>query len=512
MAISFTRYIDITSGVGAATIVPRRDFVGRLFTDNNLLPPESFISFSTATEVASYFGSSSEEYLRALYYFNFISKNITSPQTIQFARWVNVDVAPRIYGISKTQILSTFTAITAGSFGLTIGSTVHTFSGLDFSGAASLSAVAAIIQAAINAQTGVMWTAATVVWDASTSNFNFVGGSAITTTISVQEGVGGTPIAGIIGWLPQSSMVNGVFISGAIWANGSVAVAPEIEVSNSAGASNNFGTFLFMQDLTLDQAIAVATWNNEQNVLFKFEVSVTLSNYAAWTSISTGLGGIGGTCIALESNNPNEYFEMLDMMIEASTDYSATNSVQNYMFQQFNNATANVTTDSLANALDAVRVNYYGQTQTAGQLLSFYQRGVMQGSITDPLDSNVYANEQWLKDAAGASIMNLLLTLSKISANNMGRSQILSVLQDVINEAKNNGVISVGKSLNTDQKLFIAEITNQANAWFQVQNSGCWLNCVITSSGSPLQYKAKYILVYSKDDDIRSVQGTHILI
>lgn len=38
MSISITRYVDITSGVGAGSVVPTRDLVGRLFTANDLVP------------------------------------------------------------------------------------------------------------------------------------------------------------------------------------------------------------------------------------------------------------------------------------------------------------------------------------------------------------------------------------------------------------------------------------------------------------------------------------------
>ena len=65
MAIRFTKYIDITSGVGAGAVVPRRDLIGRVFSSNSLIPPGSFLEFDTASDVSSYFGSSSQEYLRA---------------------------------------------------------------------------------------------------------------------------------------------------------------------------------------------------------------------------------------------------------------------------------------------------------------------------------------------------------------------------------------------------------------------------------------------------------------
>ena len=509
MTISFTRYIDITSGVGGATIVARRDLLGRFFTANNILPPQSFIEFTNANDVATYFGSASEEYARAQFYFSWISKNLTRPQRMQFARWVQTAVAPRIYGFVKTQAVSTYTAITAGSFGLTIGTDVNTFTGLDFSTAVSLSDVAAILQTAIRTKTGTMWTAATVTWNSTRGSFDFVGGSTTAAAISVQEGVGGTPIAAILGWLPAATNVNGVTTAGAIWANGSAVETITATLTASANASNNFGSFAFLPALAVQEIVEAATWNKTQNVMFLYSIPVSTANYAAYY---TALAAIGGNGVTL-SDTAGQYPEQMPMMIEAATNYSAPNSVQNYMFQQFAGISPGVTTDSMANSLDAARTNYYGRTQQAGQFIDFYQRGLLNGLPTDPLDMNTYVNEIWLKDAAGASIMNLFLAMSEVPANAQGRSQILAVLQSVINEALNNGVISVGKTLTTEQKMFITEITADPNAWYQIQTIGYWVDCaIVQTDDDPVQYKAVYTLVYSKDDIIRKVEGTHVLI
>lgn len=509
MAIKFTRYIDITSGVGGTAVVARRDLIARLFTANNLLPPQSFIEFSSAADVATYFGSGSEEYLRALFYFSWVSKNLTRPQRIQYARWVQTAVAPRIYGNVQTQALATYTAITSGSFGLTIGADVNTFTGLDFSGAGSLTAVAAILQTAIRTKTGTMWTAATVTWNASRGSFDFVGGSATAAAISVQQGVGGTPIGIIMGWLPAATNISGVFVSGAIWANGAAVETITATLDSSANASNNFGSFAFIPALAVDQITEAATWNKTQNVTYMYSIPVLTANYAAY---HTALASIGGNGVTL-SDISGQYPEQIPMMIAAATVYERPNSVQNYMFQQFPGISPGVNTDSVADSLDAARTNYYGRTQQAGQFIDFYQRGLLNGLATDPVDMNTYMNEVWLKDAAGVAIMNLFLALSEVPANAQGRSQILAILQSVINEALNNGVISVGKTLTEDQKMFITEITNDPNAYYQVQTIGYWVDCVIVPTGAdPVEYKAVYTLVYSKDDVIRKVEGTHVLI
>lgn len=522
MAINLNRYVDITSAVAGAAIASQRQLIARLFTDNDLLPPQTYIEFTSAAAVGTYFGTTSEEYKRALFYFSYVSKNSTAPQKISYARWVSAAIAPMIFGISSTQALATYTAITSGSIGITIGSTAHVFSGLDFSTATSLGgpspSVASILQAAIRAETGTMWTAATVTFNSSVGAFDFVGGDQIAATISVQPGLTGTNLAPILKWLPAATYSNGTFTAGAIMASGSLAETITQTLDISVGLSNNFGSFLFMPvtPLTLAQNVEAGVWSNAQNVSYMFMVPVISANAnsGAWLAPSpAGLEGIGSVGVTL-SNFSDQYIEMLPMAIQAATDYTANNSVQNYEFQQIAGVTAGVTDDTTADAMDALSVNYYGQTQTAGQFIAFYQQGLLQGQATDPTDMGVFSNEAWLKDAAQTALMNLLLALAEIPANAQGRSQILGTLQTVINQALNNGTISVGKTLTSSQIVAIGQITNDPNAWQSVQANGYWVDVTILPipSTSPVRYKATYTLIYSKNDVIRFVQGSDILI
>lgn len=584
MSISLTRYVDITSGIGGAAVVPTRDLVGRFFTANNLLPPQSFISFTSAAEVGSYFGLSSEEYLRAVFYFSWISKNLTQPQSIQFARWVQAAVAPMIFPVQNNgSLLATWTAISSGSFILTMGGFTFTLSGLDFSAAASLAAVATIIQTAIQAETGggALWTAATVTYSSSYGGFLLVGGATGAAVIDVQVGGGGTDITGVglLGWIPEATMVNGNLVSGAIWAPGSDIETITQTLTASAAASNNFGSFAFLTNLGLTQqnVVDAATWNQSQNVLYMYSQAVTPANITAWQAAVAAIGGIGltnspnittqitgtiassstsvtgltsnagltvgmpvtgtniptGTVVTSVNSNGTDitiskaatgsatelltfytlqFPEMFPMMIEAATNYYGQNTVQNYEFQQVAGLTPSVTDDSTENSYDAINVNYYGQTQQAGQLISFYQTGVLQGAsiATNIIDMGAYVNEIWLKDAASSAIMNLLLSLAEVPANNQGVNLLLATLQGVINTALNNGTISVGKTLTTAQQMYITAATGDNLAWYQVQNSGYWVDVVITQNGNI--FTATYTLIYSKNDVIRKVVGTHTLI
>lgn len=498
MSISITRYVDITSGVGAGGAVPQRELIGRIFTDNPKVPVDALITFDDASDVAAYFGAGSEEYARAAFYFAFISKSITAPKKIGYARWAKSASVARIYGAKVTSALSVFTAITSGTMTLNVGGTSAVLTGVNLSAAASYTDVATALQTAIRAAGGAVFTSATVTYDATAGVFNFVASGTGNNAISITAP--GT-LAGPLGWASTA----------AVFSPGVVAVSAVTALAALTQSNNDFGSFCFLTGALTDADIsAVSAWNATNNVDFVFCARVTSANAAALSAANIGNAG---TALVLAPVS-TEYDEMMPMIVLAATDYTHRASVQNYMFQVAN-LTAKVTTDADANLYDGLRVNYYGVTQTAGKNILFFQRGILLGGITAPVDINTYANEIWLKDAATAALMSLLLAMPRIPANAEGRAQVLAILQDPIDRALFNGTISVGKSLTTQQKLFVGQMSGDPDAWHQVQDAGWWLDAVVepyTGPGNTTEYRIVYTLIYAKDDTIRRVDGTHALI
>ena len=500
MPIAFNRFVRITSGVGGAGAVRRRELIARLFTTSGMVPSNMVLEFSDIASVRDYFGSTSEEFLRAQFYFSFVSKNITQPRRISFARWANAASAPQIFG-AQPQTLAQLQTITAGTFSLTLGSQNLDVSGLDFSSDNSFTDVASALQTAIRTGTGTVFTSATVTYNAPSERFELVGGETGAAAISISAGQT-DDAAAAIGWLGTAVLSPGTDIQTITDA-----------LADSAELTNNFGSFLFIPDLTDEQILEAATWNDGQNVLYQFHTTVTAANASDMSAALINLGGTGLT-LSDPINQPNEYPEMLPMAVLAATNYQLRASVQNYMFQSAT-LTPTVATTTLANTYDNLRVNYYGSTQTAGVIRSFYQRGVLTGQATDPVDMNTYANEQWLKDDAGAGIMSLLLSQPRVSANQRGTGQLLSVIQATIDQALINGTISVGRPLTQNQIIFINSQSGDPLAFQQVQTSGYWINATLESfqtQDNRTEFRANYTLIYTKDDAIRMVDGRHILI
>ena len=508
MSISFKRYVDITSGVIGANIVAVRELIGRLFTNNALLPPQSFVEFTSANDVGKWFGFASAEYLRAAFYFAFISKRLVKPQKISYARYCDVATAPLIWGSTAPKLLATFNAISAGAFSLTLGGVTNTIGPLNLSASASLAAVATALQTAINAKTGTLWTAATVAYDPTTNRFNLTGGTTGVASIAVVDGA--QTLAAALGWLGGSGAA---ILAGtaAILAPGSAADTVAGCLATSINASNNLGSFLFMTTFTQQNVVDAATYNATLDEVAMYCQGVSAANASAWSAAVIGIEGVQLTLSPLSA----EYPEMLPMMLLAATDYSQANATSNYMFVQ-SNLTASVSDDASADLYDGLRINYYGQTQTAGNYLAFYQRALMMGGTTTPTDQNTYANEIALKATAAASFMNLQIALPEVGANQLGRGALLNQLQAVVQAFKRNGVISVGKPFNSTQIGAITNLAQNPNAWYQVQNQGYWLDLYIESfvnvTTSLTEWRAVYTLIYSKDDAIRKIVGTHALV
>lgn len=505
--ISQSRYINIVSGVGAGQSVAERKLIMRCVTNNTLVPPGLVMEFSSADAVLSYFGSTSEEYKRAAAYMGFVSKNTTSPSLISFSRWVQSAIAPMIVGDALAKNLATFTAISSGLLSLNIGGAAVNITGINLSAATDLTNVASLIQTAIRANANTQLTTATVTYNTNTSQFVLTGSTTGAGTITALATGTAGDLAPLLGWAT----------TGTVFVGGQAADGPDSAIAKSAGISTNFGSYIFINGgtlLTNAQIAAVGLWNKAQNNAYLFSTPVLLSNLAALYALVGGYSGV--SLNVLSATAANDYVEQSPCEILASTNYNRSGANQNYMFYQFASRNTTVSDDTSANTADKYRGNYIGATQSAGQALAFYQRGVLCGGSTDAVDTNIYANEMWLKSNIATNILALLLNAPAVPANTVGAGMILGAIQPSLNLAILNGTFSPGKTFTSTQKQYINTMANDTNAWRQVQNIGYWISVDFSSTvnvnSGLTEWQSTYLLIYSKGDAIRFVSGTDTLI
>lgn len=497
MAIPQTRYVKITSGVGAVAAATNRELIARLFTSNALAPMGSVLEFTSLAAVGEYFGTTSNEYLFSAKYFGWVSKDIRVANKISFARYSLSELVPQIIATQQAGSIASFTAITDGSFVITMGNTSTTIDGLNFSEATDLASVQTIIQEKMATITGTSFEGSTIVF--SNGRFTFNGGDqtyGLEITYATNA-ASGTPIAPLLGWSQGTNPV----IS-----NGSTATTMTAELDRISDLSNNFGSFYFLDQLSPSQLTEVAAWNAAQDTMYMFVCTCTKETY---TEVHQAVQGYKGTWI--QDDEFNAFAAYMPMVIGATIDYSRADATVNFMFHQFTTEQPSVTTEQWADIFDPLGINYYGATQQAGKQIAFLQRGLLQGSITD---AGVYYNEMWLKDEIITQCFNMFIALRKVPANSDGIARASGIISSSLEIAKFNGTIIPDKELTDTQIAYITQISNDPDAWHSVQTNGLWFDMNIKSQtvGDVVEYYLDYILIYSKGDSIRKVEGSDILI
>lgn len=279
----------------------------------------------------------------------------------------------------------------------------------------------------------------------------------------------------------------------------------------SCQASNNFATFMFLNGVTSAEATSLGTSiASNYPSEFMFVIPVTSSTYSATQAAVASIDGISlELCGATELLG--KYNFVLPMAITATTDYNKENGTVNYMYTQDTNMKVMVSTDTDVATYDAVKVNYYGQTQKSGQKIAFYQNGVLQGKYQD---QNIFVNEIWLKDAMTTKYINYMLQTSNWYANKAGQAIGQGLAMEVIDRAKLNGTITTEKEITENDKNYIYNITADENAWRQIYQEGYYIitNIEKKTINSQVTYVFNYTLLYSKGDSIKKVEGLNILI
>ena len=495
MAITSNRYVDITSGVGGAAAVGTRELLLRLMTANELVPTGSVLQFSDADSVLEYFGSTSEEYKQAAFYFGFISKVITTPKNIQFGRWADADTNSQVFGakVAKLDVIK----LLSGNITFSIGGVESVITLPDLSSASTYADVALSIQNVMTGMAGTPVELATFVFDAQRSGFVFESNVDKDGEILI---TGSNTVLTPLG-----------LDTAAIFSNGVEKQEPVEAVSQLAELNNNMGSFSFIEDIDLAQIIEVANWNLGRNIEFQYQVKCLTSEAVAYED---ALIGFGGTGVTLYEPANSDYPWLLPCALLASQQFDKPAASANYMYQNDARLKPVVNNTSDSKKFDDLRMNYIGLTQENGTNLQFYQRGVLMGGAQYPSAMGVYANEQWLKAYLKAGFLNMFLAMQQVPADEEGELLGYSYIDEAIAQAKENGSIATGKQLTVTQKNFIKQLSGDENAHLDISSKGWWRTVKINqeTSGGVTSYFMDYTLIYAKRDSVDKVQGRHVLI
>ena len=193
------------------------EFNGLLLSDSPVIPSSQLaLPFPDPNSVGEYFGLESAEYKAAVVYFQGYNNSFIKPRALYIAARVSEASAPFIRGggfdALPSATLANLRQVTAGGMSLTLGNHTGEITGLNFSGAAALSNVAEILQAAIRAVSagGEAWTGATVSYSSLFDAFTITGGAA-----GAEQGVGyAGPVPGAIVPATAATLAGGAITPG----------------------------------------------------------------------------------------------------------------------------------------------------------------------------------------------------------------------------------------------------------------------------------------------------------
>lgn len=398
-----------------------------LGTSATIDPVERTRQYSDLTSVANDFGTLAQEYLAAVRWF----AQTPQPTKLVVGRWVNTASQGGLRGAplsAATQAMTVWNAIVNGGFKYTKdGAAAVNVTGLNFTGAANLNAVAAIIQAAM--------VGSTCVWNSIYSRFEF-GSNTLGATSS--QGflilpTAGTDISGTLGGLVSSS---GAYVFQGL--------AAETAVTATTLMDNTLGQFWY--GLVIPSAVnadhlAVAAFIEGANTKHIYGVTTAEAGVLVaitTTDIAYQLKALAYKRTLVQFSSSDAYAIVSAMARILTTDFTGSATVITLKFKQEPGIVAeNLSATQVASAAGKncnIFVLYNNST-------AIIQEGVMSdGTFVD-----VITGTDWLATTIQTAIYNLLYTsLTKIPQTDQGMQILTTACEAVCSQAVVNGLLAPG--------------------------------------------------------------------
>lgn len=475
MSINANFLVSITPRVlsaGSSDLVTN----GMVLTKSEIIPTSTpALSFGNASDVANYFGSESPEYNFASQYFTGVNNQQKSPGTLFIARRIASVVSAWISSAPLTVKLADLKKITDGALNITVNGTAKTASSIDLSGATSLSDVATKIATAVTGVSGTF-----------DSNRNVI---VLTTTDTGDEATidyatavtSGTDLGALLGFTQAG---------GAVLSQGSNALTEAENLNLITTVSRNWVGFTTLWETELEEAQAMAEWADldDDYVLVDWSTDTKMLNQSTQSATKAfELSQLNFNCLC-EIYGTQQYAALM-LAVGASIDWSALNGVKTWFAKSTSGLNANVLGDSVASALDSLKVNYLGSFATRNAEFIFLNRGCMLSGIYGYLD--VIYGMIWFKARIQRSIMDGFAMVNRAPYNPDGYAFIEAWLLDPINDAKYNGIINTGMELSQSQVVQLLSETGNKNIKLDLFSKGYWYKIenpsanVRTERGSP---------------------------
>lgn len=460
-SVPVSNFIDIDISVAAIGPTTPTFSLAMIVGSSSRLPTyERARLYADMTEVAADFSSTDEEYKAAAIYFG----QSPTPDEIMIGRRFTAATAGTLYGANSDTTLATFTAVANGGFDITIDGSNLQIYGVNLSGAATISAVATLVQTALAAaDAGVTCT--------------YTGGQFLITSSTT----GATSIVDFAqpptGGSSPTDIGTMLGITSAAGARKTVGLAIE-SITDSLNALKSFSDAWYGFTLTNEttaqnrkDAMAFAEANaklyfctTQESTAIDGSSSADLGSYAKTASYSR-------TYVQYSSGTGNIYAAVSAMARALVVDYSQPNSTLTLMFKQLPGITPEDLSSTQRAALAAKNIGVY-VTVSNGFIM------LIDGKVANGRFLDEVMNLDWLKaDAENNVFTALATTATKIPQTDAGVLKLVDAIATTMRQAVSNGCLAPGvwtgsnfgelksgDTLGTGWYIYAAPVSSQSAA------------------------------------------------
>jgi hypothetical protein len=387
-------------------------------------------NYTSLAAIATDFGTSAEEYLGAVAWFSQSPK----PQSLLIGRWANTASHGQLIGgtVSATnQLLATWTAITDGSFHVSLDGTGYDVTTLDFHAQTTLNGVASVITAGVTAH------GATVTWDATYSRFvvtlTSTGANSVVSFLTAVSPASGTDISSMLAMRSTSS--------GAYQASG-------IAAESALTCVTLFDTY--WSDQWYGLVIPTATDSDHSAVAAYIEAStaahiygVTSSEGAILTSSTSNniaytlkTAGYDHSIVQYSSTSSYAVLSLLARVL--TTDWTANNTAITLFGKDEPGVTAETLTETQMGYLEGYNCNVFVTYNNDTAIIE-------PGKVSSGEWIDTIIGSDWLRVTVQTDLYNALKTsTTKIPQTDPGMHRLATIIEADLGQGVSNGLLAPG--------------------------------------------------------------------
>ncbi len=514
-AIPFSEVVNIVPSVlsaGGEAV----DLNCVLLTQNALAPSGIVLDFADLTGVQSYFGASSTEAQLAAIYFAGFSIASARPGALYVTNYAESAIAAWLRSGSLASMTTAQMQALSGSLSVVIDGFTWSASSINLSGAASFSAAAADIQAALatTTQTQAAFTgsisgttltvtavtAGTLAIGQEVSGTGVTAGTVITGfltgtgatgtyTVNNSQTVASESLtaefvapsvtfnstanaliitSGITGSASTAAYATGTLAAplyldqaaGAVLSQGAAPAVPATFMANLLTQTQNWATFMTTWESQITEKEAFATWSNSMAPRFLYvaqdsDVNALTANNTITFGNYLQTNQMVGTCpVWGPSTDTNNQYAAFICGFFASLNFSELNGRATLAYKAQSGLPAAVSDSTAYTAVLSNGYNVYGYFGSNNPANN--ADWMMPGSVSGSWKwADTYANQIWLNANLQLAMVTLLQAVKSIPYNAQGYGLVRAAAMDPISQAVNFGAIREGVVLSDAQ---VAEI------------------------------------------------------